>query len=97
MTYGTELIAQERQRQIDGEGWDAEHDSWRRPSELPLAAVAYIFADPDLGLASQSEEWWPWSAEWFKPGDRERNLVKAGALIAAEIDRARLANGTQNG
>lgn len=30
---------------------------------------------------------WPWSAEWWKPGDPIRNLEKAGALIAAEIDR----------
>lgn len=31
---------------------------------------------------------WPWHAEWWKPtDDRMRELVKAGALIAAEIDR----------
>lgn len=30
---------------------------------------------------------WPWDARWWKPGDRKRELVKAGALIAAEIDR----------
>ena len=32
---------------------------------------------------------WPWDLEWFKPSpyDRIRELVKAGALIAAEIDR----------
>ena len=27
------------------------------------------------------------SVEWWKPADRLRNLIKAGALIAAEIDR----------
>lgn len=33
-------------------------------------------------------EWWPWDPEWWKPSDDPiRNLVKAGALIAAEIDR----------
>lgn len=31
---------------------------------------------------------WPWEQRWWKPDpDRIRNLVKAGALIAAEIDR----------
>jgi len=30
---------------------------------------------------------WPFSSEWWKPAqDPIRNLVKAGALIAAEID-----------
>lgn len=31
---------------------------------------------------------WPWAEHWFKPTHgATRNLVKAGALIAAEIDR----------
>ena len=31
---------------------------------------------------------WPWALGWWKPGtDPIRNLEKAGALIAAEIDR----------
>lgn len=30
---------------------------------------------------------WPWNAEWWKPSDRRRNLVKAAALILAEIER----------
>ena len=31
---------------------------------------------------------WPWSDKWWKPSDDPvRNLVKAGALLAAEIDR----------
>jgi hypothetical protein len=31
---------------------------------------------------------WPWDQDWWKPSpDPIRNLVKAGALIAAEIDR----------
>lgn len=33
-------------------------------------------------------EHWPWHPSWWKPSDDPvRNLVKAGALIAAEIDR----------
>jgi len=32
---------------------------------------------------------WPasWAIEYWKPKDRQRDLVRAGALIAAEIDR----------
>lgn len=30
---------------------------------------------------------WPWQGKWWKPGDRRRELVKAGALIVAEIER----------
>jgi hypothetical protein len=33
-------------------------------------------------------EWlWPWSVQWWKPKDRRRDLVRAGALIVAEIER----------
>jgi len=30
---------------------------------------------------------WPWDAEWLKPTTPRRDLVKAGALIVAEIER----------
>lgn len=31
---------------------------------------------------------WPWDPKWWKPSEnRIRDLVKAGALICAEIDR----------
>lgn len=46
---------------------------------------------------------WPdsWDARWWKPtGDRRRDLIKAGALIVAEIerlDRAAIARATQPG
>lgn len=30
---------------------------------------------------------WPWSREWWKPKNPRRDLVKAGALIVAEIER----------
>ena len=31
--------------------------------------------------------WWPWSIESHKPKDVLQNLKRAGALIAAAIDR----------
>lgn len=30
---------------------------------------------------------WPWDRKWWKPKDRRRDLVRAGALIVAEIER----------
>ena len=38
---------------------------------------------------------WPWAAEWWKPKDCRRNLVRAGALILAEIERLDRKNGLQ--
>lgn len=32
-------------------------------------------------------EMWPWGDDWWKPSDHRKNLVKAGALILAEIER----------
>jgi hypothetical protein len=41
--------------------------------------------------------YWPWDKEWWKPSDDPtRNLVKAGALIAAEIDRLQRAKEKEN-
>lgn len=79
---GTELIAAERQRQINAEGWTPEHDAEHDGGELVDAAACYLV--PRLAHA-----YWPWSRDWWKPtpDDRVRELVKAGALIAAEIDR----------
>jgi hypothetical protein len=31
--------------------------------------------------------YWPWEDKWWKPKDRRRDLVRAGALIVAEIER----------
>lgn len=30
---------------------------------------------------------WPWSLSWWKPKDRRRDLIRAAALIVAEIER----------
>lgn len=83
---GADLIAAERQRQIDSEGWTPEHDDGHA-NDLVLAAIAYSYEGirPNHPMAPAI---WPWDEEWWKPSeDRIRNLVKAGALIAAEIDR----------
>lgn len=30
---------------------------------------------------------WPWGKDWWKPKDRRADLVRAGALIVADIER----------
>lgn len=85
VTDGVALIAAERRRQMDVEGWTPEHDDEHAWGELALAAVCYAMPEP--GRGHPFPRWWPWDASWWKPSDRIRELVKAGALIAAEIER----------
>lgn len=104
---GCELIAAERKRQTDEEGWDREHDDLHESGELAIAAACYATPavrqrvrmrtlvlhattrDPATRTRVPVPVLWPWEAEWWKPEpeNRIRELVKAGALIAAEIDR----------
>jgi len=98
MATGVGLILQERNRQIEEEGWTPEHDDEHTGGELAL--VAALFASPmDLFRRSRSglgySDPWPedWDHRWDKrttvvdTSSRIKVLVKAGALIAAEIDR----------
>ena len=83
MKTGAELITSERKRQIEEEGWTASHDDLHRAGDLASAAICYIM-HPNTRYHN---ELWPFSLSWWKPNKRKRNLVKAGALIAAEIDK----------
>jgi len=95
MMNGVELIAQERKRQIEAEGWTKEHDDTHEFGELAIAGACYALTGYTLTDLMGSpidvdgfiNDLWPWDDEWYKPKDRLRNLVRAGALIAAEIDR----------
>src|SRR5687768_7613607 len=89
-TNGANLIAKERQRQMEQEGWPPEHDDQHKREELVSAAIAYLMADEtdfSDNLYTAAYAFWPWSSEFWKPKDRLSNLIRAGALIAAEIDR----------
>ena len=83
---GAELIASERARQIEI-GYDGKHDHQHPADEFMRAAMAYLYAA--LGRKEDAMGVWCWGKDYFKPRDVERNLVKAGALIAAAIDRQR--------
>jgi len=73
-----EEIAAERHRQVEQEGWSHEHDDQHLNGEMAGAAACYC-----LGSVSH----WPWDAAWWKPKGRRRDLIRAGALIVAEIER----------
>lgn len=92
-------VMAERQRQMEAEGWSTENDDKYTSGELSLAAGNYIGAstfrshglDPSVqrvaGGVFTGWHRWPWSSEWWKPTDNRRDLVKAAALLLAEIER----------
>ena len=86
---GVEEIAAERQRQIEVEGWTAKHDDCQAGGDIARAAAAYALSSTEYPKmrGHKPPAFWPWAAEWWKPTTRRRDLIKAGALIAAEIDR----------
>jgi hypothetical protein len=90
---GIERIAAERQRQIEVEGWTPEHDDQHINEELASAAAYYALPSAERKdlESTVAVDLWPWDSRWCKltPDDRIRELEKAGALIAAEIDRLR--------
>ena len=87
----------ERVRQITVEGWTPEHDDCHDRAELAQAAACYAIsgtpADEAVFIHGRWKDprdlFWPrgFGLEWWKPTNRRRDLVKAGALILAEIER----------
>lgn len=98
---GVDVIAKERERQKNVEGWTSEHDDEHVNGELAQAAACYAHNYFDYRLdftkpvVVDPDNLWPseWDKSWYKPAkdcsieSRIRELSKAGALIAAEIDR----------
>lgn len=103
-----EGVLTERKRQIETEGWTAEHDDEHRDDQLVTAALSYAIAgmcaddDGATDFAVKPPAMWPWSEARWKPKNRRRDLERAAALLLAEIERldraaARAATGTQGG
>lgn len=93
---GAELIAAERIRQVYIEQFCDEHDDLHGCGELVMAAICYLKPDvcgvtvhqkPGSWVSRRIPSLWPWEADFWKPKGRISDLVRAGALIAAEIDR----------
>ncbi|HDG8091842.1 TPA: hypothetical protein PCO36_000378 [Klebsiella oxytoca] len=80
-------VLAERQRQVTAEGWTPEHDDEHSDGEMALAASSYALYAHKKPIAPAMPYNWPWEPEWFKQQGARRDLVKAGALILAEIER----------
>lgn len=90
LSQAVQAVCDERERQKTKEGWTEEHDDTHSDGALAHAAGCYVIFGDDkwtFPVGHPPIRFWPWDAEWWKPGDRERNLVKAGALILAELER----------
>lgn len=74
-----DLIAAERRRQVEEEGYTPEHDREHGPSRLAQAADAYRHG------TNQIPHLWPWDAASWKPRDHLSNLIRAGALYLAAL------------
>ena len=87
-------IARERERQMTQEGWTPEHDDRHSDGELARAAAGYALnAGTERWVklmrsasADNPPAWWPWP-DWWKPKNPRRDLVRAAAMIVAEIER----------
>jgi len=95
-------IRRERFRQQLDKGFSLDHDDKHANGELTRAALNYGAAASicmTLGAKSFDRDqrppldfmgsafFWPWDASWWKPTSVRSDLVKAAALIVAEIER----------
>lgn len=97
-------VLDERRAQRTREGFDAAHDDQHASGELAMAAACYatVAAHPPgfyravfrPGVPMQS---WPWDREWWKPKNDRRDLIRAAALILAEIERLDRAEARKGG
>ncbi|WP_321953157.1 hypothetical protein [Paraburkholderia bannensis] len=76
-------VLAERVRQVNVEGWTLAHDDQHDDGELAAAAACYAVSYESQLLSYL----WPWDLDWWKPTTPRRDLVKAGAMILAEIER----------
>lgn len=84
-------VLAERERQEAQEGWSMEHDDGHQNGEMAAAAAAYAFnaycRTSVRSFAADPVGFWPWDLSWWKPTTPRRDLIKAAALILAEIER----------
>ncbi len=96
-TRALDDVTAERRRQIEEEGWIPERDDRYSRGEFEASDLAYAAAAYALGRWGYTVEAagidqvnipiWPWEYRWWKPTTQRANLVKAGALILADIER----------
>lgn len=92
MSNVVDEINYERARQVAVEGWTREHDDEHANGDMARAAACYALRagqspnDHRHG-AGYPPPYWPWAPRWWKPKDPRRDLIRAAALIVAEIER----------
>ena len=93
MGMGVQMIEVERAAQLLREGFTPRHDDEHARGELAQAGACYAtIASYQIRTGSRAlgdpPLFWPWELQWWKPSqDKIKNLKRAGALIASEIDR----------
>lgn len=85
-------VINERQRQIDKKGYTESRDDKYLPGVLNLAGAAYAVSVSFLPDAKRrAQRLWPWpdAGKYMESSPKEPRsaLVKAAALIVAEIER----------
>lgn len=82
-------VLAERRRQVEVEGWTQEHDDEHESGEIAKAAACYALQSAMPGNQGDYLRFWPaqWDSSWWRPRDRRRDLVRAAALLLAEIER----------
>lgn len=84
-TRAIDLVKEEREKQINKHGYTTMHDRQHHRKAVLYGALAYlnsVIYSPAVGT-----EDWPFEKESFKPEGDVKNLVKAAAMIIAEIDK----------
>jgi hypothetical protein len=89
---GASWVIAERYRQVETEGFSADHDDEHDRGEIGIAAMVYarLASQPlDQKGPEVANGWgYPWVLDCaWKPSSVKRDLVKAGALYIAEMDR----------
>lgn len=87
LTKAASSVLAERARQIAAEGYTPEQDDGYNPGVLALHGGLYACHAYDNLTKKRAPEGWQWDEKWWKPKDPRSNLVKAGALVLAEIER----------
>lgn len=88
---GAERILIERQRQVDVEGFTAEHDDLHRDGVLAVIAAGLAVEGTDAEVKDPLERVVGREDQWDLLDNHRHNRIRqleiAGALIAAELDR----------
>lgn len=86
LSQGAADVLAERARQVEAEGYSAENDDALTDYQLPRAAACYVLAASGVAR-HKATLFWPFAQPMKVAEQRRRNLIKAAALILAEIER----------